>query len=129
MSWFSISALVTKSALRKPATRLYPFETREPYAKTRGHIHFDHAANTCTFCTICAHKCPTLAIQVHKQDKTWAIDHSRCILCGICVEDCREGCITLSPLPCPPMRAKEVLSFRQEHEAPTVKVAAPAIER
>ena len=134
MSWSwsiqPISSLVTRSALAKPATRLYPVERRTPYARTRGHIEF--RIDNCNFCTICAHKCPTLAIQVHKQDKTWAIDHSRCILCGICVEDCREGCITLSPLPCPPMRAKEVLSFRQEHAPPpreTVTVASPDSER
>jgi Formate hydrogenlyase subunit 6/NADH:ubiquinone oxidoreductase 23 kD subunit (chain I) len=95
---------------------------------TRGHIEF--RVDDCSFCTICAHKCPTQAIQVHKQDKTWAIDHGRCILCGLCVEDCRAGCITLSPFPCPPMRAKEVLSFRQEHTPPpareTVAVAPPS---
>jgi ech hydrogenase subunit F len=135
MSWSwsiqPISSLVTRSALAKPATRLYPAERRTPYARTRGHIEF--RIDTCNFCTICAHKCPTQAIQVSKLDKTWAIDHSRCILCSICVEDCREGCITLSPTPCPPMRAKDVLMFRQEHAPPpaheTVTVAPPDSER
>ena len=132
MSWSwslkPISSLVTRSALHKPATRLYPAERRAPYARTRGHIEF--RIDNCNFCTICAHKCPTHAIQVSKQDKTWAIDHSRCILCSICVEDCREGCITLSPFPYPPMRTHEVLTFRQEHAPPpareTVAVALPS---
>ncbi|EXJ16689.1 4Fe-4S binding protein [Imhoffiella purpurea] len=116
-SWLSVSSLVTRSALKPPVTRLYPIERRTPYAKTRGHILF--VVDNCNFCTICAHKCPTRAIVANKKEKTWAIDHSLCILCGNCVEDCREGCITLSDQPCPPMRAKEVLQFRKEHDTPS----------
>ena len=118
MSWFSISALVTKSALRKPATRLYPFETREPYPKTRGHIRFDHAANTCTFCTICAHKCPTQAIQVNKKEKIWAIDHMRCILCSNCTESCPRNCLCMAHTPHAPMLKQEVETFRGSFEPP-----------
>ncbi len=115
-SWLSISSLVTRSALSRPATRLYPVERREPFRKTRGHVKF--VVDDCNFCTICAHKCPTRAIVANKKEKTWAIDHSLCILCGNCVEDCREGCITLSNDPWPPMEAKEVLSFRKDFELP-----------
>lgn len=126
-SWLPISSLVTRSALSKPVTRLYPVERRTPYARTRGHIVFK--IDNCNFCTICAHKCPTDAIVANKKDKTWAIDYSLCILCGNCVEDCREGCITLSNDPHPPMRAKEVWSVRKDYEAPpppeSPKVAPP----
>ncbi|MGQ9830079.1 MAG: 4Fe-4S binding protein [Thermochromatium sp.] len=123
MSWSlrPIASLVTRSALAKPATRLYPTVRRTPYARTRGHIEF--RIDNCNFCTICAHKCPTQAIQVHRQNKTWAIDHSRCILCGLCVEGCQNGCITLSATPYPPMSAKEIQRFRQEYE-PGGRVAA-----
>lgn len=117
MSWFSISALVTRSALHRPVTRLYPFERRTPYPKTRGHIEFK--INDCTFCTVCAVKCPTGAIVASKKDKTWAIDHSLCILCGNCVHDCREGCITQCNDPWPPMRVKEIVCFRQDFETPS----------
>ncbi|MBK1719658.1 4Fe-4S binding protein [Thiocystis violacea] len=122
-SWFRISSLVTRSALAKPATRLYPFEKRKPYAKTRGHIKFK--INDCTFCTICATKCPTDAIVASKNDKTWAIDHSLCILCGNCVTDCREGCIKLSPQPWPPMLTKEVLTFRKDYGEPPPAIIMP----
>ncbi|MBK1721069.1 4Fe-4S binding protein [Thiocystis violacea] len=126
-SWFPISSLVTKSALHRPVTRLYPGERRAAYARTRGHIEFK--INDCTFCTICAVKCPTVAIVASKQDKTWAIDYSRCILCGNCVDDCREGCIELKTAPWPPMLAKEVLTFRKDYEGPQppsgVAVALP----
>lgn len=128
-SWPPISSLVTRSALSRPATRLYPVERREPFARTRGHVRF--SVHDCDFCTICAHKCPTGAIVVNKRDKTWAIDHSLCILCGICVEECRRSCIKLSKEPCPPMVAKDVLHFRAGYEAPPApppaEVAAPEV--
>lgn len=117
MSWFSISALVIRSALHRPATRLYPFEQRKPYAKTRGHIKFK--IDNCSFCTVCAAKCPTGAIVASKKGKTWAIDHSLCILCGNCVSDCSEGCITQSRQPWPPMRAQDIAGFRQDFATPS----------
>jgi len=126
--WLSISALVTKSALSKPATRLYPVEQRAPYAKTRGHILF--RVDNCNFCGICAHKCPTRAIVTNKKTRTWAIDHTLCILCGNCVDECREGCITQSNLPHGPLCRAEVAKFREEYQAPPppepVEVAEPA---
>ncbi|MBK1702194.1 4Fe-4S binding protein [Thiococcus pfennigii] len=124
--WLSISALVTKSALNKPATRLYPFEQREPYAKTRGHVLF--RVDNCTFCGICSHKCPTGAIVIDKKGQRWAIDHTLCILCGCCVEECREGCITQSTQPRAPLLRADVAQFREEYRAaprPRVKEDAP----
>ncbi len=118
MSWFPISTLVTRNAMQRPATRLYPFEQRTPYARTRGHVAF--AIDNCDFCTVCAVKCPTRAIVASKKERTWAIDHSLCILCENCIEGCREGCITLSDKPWPPMLAKDVLGFRQAFESPAV---------
>ncbi|MEY6431863.1 4Fe-4S binding protein [Thioalkalicoccus limnaeus] len=114
--WYSISALVTKSALHKPATRLYPFEKRAPYARTRGHIQFK--IDDCNYCGICAHKCPTHAIVTNKKAKTWAIDHTLCILCNSCVDECREGCITLSNHPLAPLGPADVARFREEYQAP-----------
>jgi formate hydrogenlyase subunit 6/NADH:ubiquinone oxidoreductase subunit I len=123
--WFDIASLVTTAALRRPATRLYPRERREPFASTRGHILF-HVDN-CSFCTICAHRCPTRAIVVSKKDKTWAIDHTQCILCGNCVEDCREGCIALSNHPRPPLEHKDVFRIRQDYEAPAPLKGEPVL--
>ena len=116
LSWYPISALVTKSALAPPVTRLYPFEQRQSYARTRGHVEF--RINDCDFCRICAHKCPTDAIVANRKERIWAIDHSRCILCGNCVDDCKAGCITLSGQPWPSMLAADVANFRQEFVAP-----------
>jgi len=115
-SWLLVSALVTKSALRPPVTRCYPLQRRVPFARTRGHIRFK--VDNCTFCTVCAVKCPTGAIVAHKKERVWAIDHSRCILCGICVEDCREGCITLGNDPLPPLQLKDLISIRQDYAPP-----------
>jgi len=115
-SWLPIARLVGRSVLHKPATRLYPVERREPFARTRGHIEF--RVNDCDFCTICAHRCPTRAIVVGKKERTWAIDHTLCILCGNCVDDCKRGCITLSTAPCPPLTKKFVQTIRQNYAAP-----------
>jgi formate hydrogenlyase subunit 6/NADH:ubiquinone oxidoreductase subunit I len=49
---------------------------------------------------------------VGKTDNTWAIDHGRCILCGNCVEGCRENCITLRQQPYPSMQKQEVIRYR-----------------
>ena len=62
MPFFSFAGFVTKSAAAKPATRMYPFEKRKPYAATRGHIKVE--LKDCSFCTLCAKKCPTDAIEV-----------------------------------------------------------------
>lgn len=121
-SWPPIASLVALSATRKPATRLYPLVRREPYARTRGHIELRIA--DCNFCTICANRCPTRAIVVSKTEKVWAIDHTLCILCSICVDDCRESCITLSSDPTPPMERREVLTLRQAFAAPAEPAAA-----
>lgn len=122
-----IAELVLRNARHKPATRLYPRERRTPFPRTRGQIAF--RIDDCDFCTICAHKCPTQAIVVHRTEKTWAIDHGRCILCSNCIEGCPNGCITLRNDPHPPLRAHEVLTFRKDHEPPpapqAVAVAVP----
>lgn len=87
----SITRLVSRSSISKPATRLYPAERREPYAAVRGHIRFIH--DTCIFCTLCAKKCPTDAIVVDRKERRWTIDRRKCILCGSCVEACRKACL------------------------------------
>lgn len=129
-SWPPIASLVARSAVQTPATRLYPAVRREPYARTRGHIELRIA--DCNFCTICAHRCPTRAIVVHKEEKVWAIDHTLCILCSICVDDCRESCIVLSATPTAPMERREVLTLRRDFVAPPpdagVEVAPPATD-
>jgi formate hydrogenlyase subunit 6/NADH:ubiquinone oxidoreductase subunit I len=82
-----------KNLLNKPATRLYPFEKREPFEATRGHIDMD--PNVCIYCGICAKRCPTNAISVTKEPKDWTVDPYQCIVCNYCVEVCPKKCITM----------------------------------
>ena len=103
MPLFSISQLVSRSAVSKPATRLYgsdPEVEKLKFDGTRGHIKF--VINSCNFCTLCAKKCPTDAIVVEREAKTWTIDRRKCILCGACVEGCRKSCLTCENESAPP---------------------------
>ena len=116
MALLSISKLVTRSTFKKPATRLYPFEKREPFPHTRGQIKFE--IGTCIFCNLCAKKCPTEAIVCNRKDKSWEINHLACVLCGNCVDSCRKGCLTQVNVPASPMTSKEVEYFRVETQTP-----------
>ncbi len=76
--------------MRATATRLYPFERREPFEGARGQIEL--VKENCTFCRACARRCPTAAINVDKQGKIFYFEPFRCIICEACVEVCpRDG--------------------------------------
>lgn len=126
MPFFSFAGLVAKSAVSKPPTRLYPFEKREPYAATRGHIVVE--LKDCSFCTLCAKKCPTDAIEVDRNGRIWRIDRLRCIQCRACVDACNKGSLRLDPHYSPPMTAREVESFQgpPKPPAPAKPAATPA---
>jgi formate hydrogenlyase subunit 6/NADH:ubiquinone oxidoreductase subunit I len=94
MSYFGMSKLTLKSALRRPATRGYPFEARRIIPDSRGLLVFAKA--NCVYCSVCRKKCPTGAIGVNRNQKKWAIDRLRCISCGYCVEACPKHCLSLS---------------------------------
>ncbi len=102
MSYFEMSRLALKWAVRKPVTSRYPFEPRLLVPASRGKLLFD--AEHCVHCTLCAKKCPTGALRVNRARKQWAIDRLLCIGCGACVEAC----------------PKDALSFSAEHLAPTI---------
>ncbi len=91
MSFFSMSKIVLKSLFQKPVTRLYPFVARNYYAGSRGHIRIE--IKDCIFCGICERKCPTSAIKVVRNDKTWEIDRLGCVSCNFCVEVCPKKCL------------------------------------
>ena len=116
MALFSLSKLIAKSAVSPPATRLYPFEKREAFPKSRGRIEFE--ISSCVFCNLCAKKCPTEAIVCNRKDKSWAIDHLKCILCGNCVDSCRKGCLSQHNTPAAPMLENEIEFFQVEMQTP-----------
>ena len=123
MAFFSFASFVAKAAFAKPATRMYPFVKRTPYAATRGHIKVE--LKDCSFCTLCAKKCPTDAIEVDRQGRIWRINRLRCIQCRACVDACNKGSLTLEPEYSPAMSAKDVEAF-QGPPAPPKTAPVPA---
>jgi len=94
MPYFEMARLALKWALRKPATTRYPFAPRQPIAGSRGQLVFTR--NGCVYCTACAKKCPTAALEVDRAQKKFALDRLRCISCGCCVEICPKDSLSLS---------------------------------
>ena len=97
--------LALKSALRRPATRPYPFAPRRIIPGSRGLLVF--TKDNCVYCSVCRKKCPTSAIGVNRNQKKWAIDRLRCISCGYCAEVCPKGCLELSTAMGPPTVTKD----------------------
>lgn len=50
--------------------------------------------STCVLCGICAKKCPTIAIEVDRLNKTWTIRRDECVLCGNCITVCPKKSLT-----------------------------------
>ncbi|MHB1007247.1 MAG: 4Fe-4S dicluster domain-containing protein [Chloroflexota bacterium] len=82
---------VLSNVFSRPATRRYPYETREPFADARGQIKFD--MTQCIYCGACSRRCPAAAITVSRPDKTLTFEPFRCIICEACIEVCPKKCI------------------------------------
>lgn len=90
---FDMLGNILNNLFSKPATRNYPAEKREPFGKARGRIDMD--IDTCIFCGICNRKCPSDAIVVNRNEKSWEIDPFKCIICGECEEVCPKKSIRM----------------------------------
>jgi formate hydrogenlyase subunit 6/NADH:ubiquinone oxidoreductase subunit I len=109
MALFKIAKTITKSFLGKPATLMYPAKPGKKYEKTKGHIIND--INKCIFCGSCQRVCPTQAISVTKNDRTWEIDRLRCCTCNACTEICPVKCLSMDTKYTAPMttRTKDLM--------------------
>lgn len=94
-----------KSLFRKPATVKYPFGPKVLSASARGSIVID--ISKCIFCGICQKKCPTAAIIVNREEKSWKIDRLRCITCNYCAESCPKKCLKMDNQYTEPMLTKQ----------------------
>ena len=91
---FDMLGNIFKNLISKPATRNYPFSTREMGKNTRGHIS-GIDPDACIYCGICQRKCPSDAIKVDKANKVWELETFKCIICGECVTSCPKKCINM----------------------------------
>lgn len=93
MGTMKFAGYVLKRLFQKPSTLMYPIKKRAYYERTRGHI--DIEIESCIFCGICSKKCPTAAIEVNRNAKSWGIERLRCIQCNCCVEVCPKKCLSM----------------------------------
>ncbi|NOR85192.1 4Fe-4S dicluster domain-containing protein [archaeon] len=77
---------ILKNIIKKPATRNYPSVKQTPPKNYRGKI--SHNKEKCIYCSLCEKNCPSGAITVDRENKTWTCDYSLCTFCSQCVEEC-----------------------------------------
>ncbi len=111
MAFFSMAGSTIANLFKKPATRLYPAVAAKSSPNTRGHVAIE--VSQCVFCGICRKKCPTLAIKVDREAKTWEIERLKCIACGNCCEACPKQCLSMDNAYSRPVSS---LELRQTHE-------------
>lgn len=61
-------------------------EAKDASALKSGKIQND--MSKCILCGLCARKCPSNAITVDRNEKTWSINRDECVQCGACIEAC-----------------------------------------
>ena len=70
-------------------------EHRCPAGVCKDLITFSIDPETCTGCMACARACPQKAISGQKK-KPHTIDSDLCIRCGVCLESCKFGAVTVA---------------------------------
>jgi ech hydrogenase subunit F len=94
MAFFKMTGQTLRNLFTNPATYMYPFKTRAPFKNTRGKLNIE--LDKCIYCNMCARRCPTDAITVDRDKKSWQVDHLKCIYCGNCVDVCPKKCLFLA---------------------------------
>jgi len=106
MAFFEMAKTAIKSLIHSPATIRYPFQPAKKTPISRGHVIVD--ASRCISCGTCQRKCPSQAILLNKEAKTWQIDRFRCIVCNSCVETCPVKCLVMDTQYTAPVTKKSV---------------------
>ena len=117
---------VIKNLLKKPATRKYPFEVREPFSNYRGELVID--IDKCIFCGMCSRKCPSQCITVDKASGTWQCDPHACVYCGLCRDNCPTKCLSMKDTHRKPVTEKVTWIEHGNPPKPKKKAAAPKAE-
>ncbi len=90
MAMINMIGTELKNLFSKPATRKQEKEYPE---NTRGHVVND--MDLCVFCGACMMRCPSRAITVDRNAKTWTIHPMSCIQCRACVDNCPKKCLSM----------------------------------
>ncbi|WP_338669572.1 4Fe-4S binding protein [Pseudodesulfovibrio methanolicus] len=115
---------VIKNLLKKPATRKYPYEVREPFPMYRGELVID--IDRCIFCGMCSRKCPSQCITVDKAAGTWQCDPHACVYCGLCRDHCPTKCLSMKDVHRKPVTEKVTWIEHGNPPKPKVKAAPKA---
>lgn len=107
---FRMTPTILKNFISPRATRRYPREPRAPFANARGRIVNDIL--TCTFCGVCAARCPSQCIAVDKKCAEWHYDPYACVYCGMCAESCPSGSLQQKREYSPPVPKKETFLLK-----------------
>jgi len=107
---FEMTPTIMRNFIGKRATRRYPYVVRPAFENARGEIYND--IHSCTFCGVCAAKCPSQCITVDKKAATWSCNPSACVYCGVCAESCLSGSLQQKCDYRKPVQEKEVLFLR-----------------
>ena len=130
MGLFNMLGTTARNLFQGPATVRYPFTPKTYVENARGSIRIDESK--CILCMICDKRCPTGAIHVDREKKTWQIERMRCIWCNFCVEQCPKKCLGMDPQYTPPATAKVVDTHAIPYVPPApkkpVEAAAPITE-
>jgi ech hydrogenase subunit F len=109
---FKMTPTILRNFVGKRATRRYPAIVRPPFEHARGEIY--NNIQNCTFCGVCAAKCPSQCITVDKKAATWSCNPSACVYCGVCAESCPSGSLQQKRDYRRAVKAKEMIFLRGE---------------
>jgi len=109
MAFFEMVKTALRTVLQQPVTILYPAQAAKKTPLTRGHVVQD--GSRCISCSICVKKCPSQAIVLNKEAKTWQIDRFRCVVCNSCVDTCPAKCLSMDTQYTAPAAVKGVETF------------------
>jgi formate hydrogenlyase subunit 6/NADH:ubiquinone oxidoreductase subunit I len=104
MAFFENTKTAIRMLLSRPATILYPGQPAKKSPLSRGHVTIDESR--CISCGTCQRKCPSQAIVLNKEGKTWQIDRLRCVVCNSCVDTCPVKCLFMDTQYSSPVTAR-----------------------
>jgi len=109
MAFFEMVKTALRTVMQKPVTILYPLQAAKKTPISRGHVVFD--GSTCISCGICLRRCPSQAIVLNKEAKSWQINRFRCVVCNSCVDTCPTKSLTMDTRYTAPAAVQGVETF------------------